>query len=147
MRQITVNLYNFDELNDDAKQKSIDKHREFLSEVMSLDYITDDAKTIGLNITGWDLYHRSIDGELTEELPEVVKLIKENHGSVTPTYQLAERYKNKHGYDAEETFSKELMQLYLAQLHYEYEYQLEDAQIIESITINEYEFTEKGELA
>lgn len=147
MRTIEVKLYHFDELNDDAKQKAIDKHREFIAEVMDLDYITEDAKTIGLSITEWDLYHNSINGNLTEDLPTVVKLVKENHGDQTATYLLAEQYKNKHGEDAEHEFAQALLQEYLLLLQKDYEFQLEDEQIIESITINEYEFTEDGKLA
>lgn len=147
MRIIEVKLYHFNELSEDAKQKAIADHRDFIAEVMNLDYITEDAETIGLHITEWDLYRQIINGNLTKELPEVVKLIKANHGDKTATYLLAEQYKNKHGYDAEETFSKELMQLYLTILQKDYEYQLETEAIIESIAINEYEFTEDGKIA
>jgi len=146
MRTIQVELYQFNELSEDAKQKAIEQ----LGDIDYYDWwssVYEDAETIGLKITSFDIYHRAIDGDLTEELPTVVKLIFANHGKTTDTYQLAMRYKNKHGEDNEEEFRIALLQEYLSILDEEYNYLTSEEAIIETITVNEYEFAEDGRLA
>lgn len=45
MKKVTINLYEFEELNEDAKQKAIQEHRNFLLSVMQPnDFISGDAE-------------------------------------------------------------------------------------------------------
>jgi hypothetical protein len=45
MKKVTINLYSFDELNEAAKQKAIDDHRNFeLSIMQESDFISGDSE-------------------------------------------------------------------------------------------------------
>lgn len=45
MKKVTINLYSFDELNEDAKQKAIDDHRNFELSIMDEnDFISGDPE-------------------------------------------------------------------------------------------------------
>jgi len=148
MRTIEVKLYTFNELSEEAKNKALEKLAEINVNYEWYEYIYEDAKSIGLNITEFDVdYRYNIEGKLTEELPTVVKAILANHGDTTDTYTLAMQYKNKHGDDNEDKFLKELLQCYFKMLQDDYRYLTSEEAIIETILANEYEFLDNGKLA
>lgn len=149
MRKFTTEhtVYDFDELSSEARQKAVEALYDLNVDFDWWDGIYDDANTIGLKITSFDLYRHDITGNLTEDMPTVCKLIMENHGETTSTYLLAKRNQHKHGEDNEETFLKELLEEYLSILQDDYDYLTSEEAIIEAIKANEYEFYEDGELA
>src|ERR1700687_4493128 len=83
MREIMTKLYRFDELTDAAKEKARDWYREDVLDYDWYDYIYEDAKTIGLKITGFDLGRaQNVDGELLEmpiKVDEFLKRLFEEH--------------------------------------------------------------------
>lgn len=149
MRTFTTKhtVYEFKELSEDAKQKALENLADVNVELDWWDFTEDDAKQIGLNITEFDTYRRTINGELTEGLQTVCKAILAEHGDSTATYQLAVKWQNKHGEDNEEQFKKALLEEYLSILEKEFEYLTSEESIIETIEDNEYEFYEDGRLA
>lgn len=155
----TRTLYNFDELPDDIKKKAIEKLYDINVDHDWWDSTYDDAKTIGLKITGFDTGRRNdITGKLIFPALDVVKNIIKEHGETCDTYKLAMKYlgvlqthhDNEDEYQIEETsaeFEQSLKEEYLSILRKEMEYlQSEDA-IKETIEANEYEFDEHGNLA
>jgi hypothetical protein len=169
MRIKEIKLYHFSELSDSAKDKAV----SHLSDINTdsdfwFDSITDEAKELGLHITEWDLYRRSIKGSFTKPEEEVAKDIKLNHGNSCETYKTATDYLKaleelrKHDNDnkdlqdelddepdtesIDEEFLYSLLQDYLHMLQFDYDYATSREAIIETIEANEYEFTEEGEL-
>ena len=161
MREITIKAYQYDELNEKAKTKA----REWFALVTAGDefweFTYDDAENIGIKITGFDLYRRTIGGEIITSAPEVIESIMRDHGKDCATYKTALRYKP--AFEAlegkrdanDETFEDEfesvegefihdILEDYLSLLQEESDYRQSDEYIEEGIRINEYEFTEEG---
>jgi hypothetical protein len=168
---ITRNLYPFDELSEEAKDKARNLWREASCHDEWWECIYDDAKEIGLKITGFDLNNRKeIDGEFTLSAAEVVRNILNNHGETcdtrstaeaflkefTPLYadyldEYSEKYESREAeeelLEMEGEFLKSLLQDYFSILGKEYDYYYSDEQVEEAIACNEYEFTEEGKRA
>ena len=172
MKTITVDLYTFDELNDKAKEKAIEDHRQYGLGYSWWDFIYEDARLVGLKIDGFDLYRRDITGELTMSMPESISEITKNHGKMCDTHKMASifgvqyallandpdvQYRiNEKGLDAADAmeevasiplareYKQALLHEYFMKLKTEYEEMTSDEGIIESIHCNEYWFTEDG---
>lgn len=155
-----INIYKFDELSDEAKEHAIEKLYDLNLYYDWWDYITDDAKDIGLTLIEFDIDRGYIDLEFHEEPKEVAYLIIKNHGKQCETYKdavnyLVERHSIKKkivkpiDYTYEENrddFLKELSGSYLNLLRSQYEYLTSEEAIIETIESMDYDFTEDGEL-
>ena len=133
------------------------------------EWIYEDAATIGLKITGFDTDRGSyVEGDLTESALDVAKLIMENHGESCETYGTAKNFieaeakerkafESKEDYDEEYEesdeyeeleldFERDLKNDYLAMLRRDLEYQTSREGIVETIEVNDYDFTEDGKL-
>lgn len=161
MKIKTINVYLFDELSDDAKQKAIADNCD-----INVDYgwwhsIYDDAKMIGLKITGFGLdrnrhctgHEMSNTNTLT-----IAQKIKIEHGFDTPTYELAEQYIKDYAAldddidtgelrDFENEFLNSLLEEYSILLQKEYEWLTSEETIVDSLRANQYEFLEDGSRA
>jgi len=159
MRIKEVKLYQFDELSPSSQDHAISHLSDInVDSDFWFDCIIDEAKELGLNITEWDLYHRSIKGSFTKSEEDVAKSIKKEHGESCETYHDAVGYLKElesiqSSKDDEpdteaidEEFLHSLLQDYLSLFNKEYEYQTSKEAIIETIKANEYEFTEEGDL-
>lgn len=162
-KTVTVTLYQYSELNDEAKEVARDWWREgTTSDVydQSCEYVKDDAAAIGLAIVQLTEREPS-EGRFTKSPPEVIKAIMENHGAECETYRTAERFKKlfiaaeDEACGLEDTFierTEELAKDFLEMLLEDYrvmrdredEYQLSDEMVAENIEANEYDFTEDG---
>lgn len=92
MRTETIvrTLYQFDELSDKAKGKARDWYRVGALDYEWWNYIYDDAATVGLRITAFDLDRRKgVEGKLTIGLAESCKAILKEHGPSCGTHKLA----------------------------------------------------------
>ena len=173
MRTETISrtLYTFDELSEQAKDKAREWWRAGALALAWWEFIYEDAESVGLKITGFDLDRRlGATGEFFRCPVEVAERIKENHGESCETYStsiafLKEREifmdgaeKDEYGdlatyklegelEDIENDFLKSLLEDYAIMLQKEYDWQLEDEQAEEGLRANEYEFTEYGEIA
>jgi hypothetical protein len=155
-------VYSFDELSDEGKEQALDKLRHINVEHDWWDSTYDDAKTIGLEISGFDIDRGSyVEGDLTMSMGESIKAIIENHGGSTDTHKLAKEYQARLEEieratldddlgdaieELEDEYKDRLCEEYLSMLRKEYEYLVSDEAIIDIIEANEYEFTEDGEL-
>lgn len=146
MRVIQTEVYKFDELDEQAQDKAIETMADINVDYSWWDSTYDDASNIGLEITEFDTYRHTIDGNLTDDLQGVCKSIMANHGETCDTYKLAEQWQHKHGEDNEQEFKKLLLEEYLSILTKEYDYLTEREAIVETIEANEYEFTKDGGL-
>lgn len=92
MRTETIvrTLYHFDELSERAKDTAREWYREGALDYDWWDCIYDDAATVGLKITSFDLdRRRGVKGTLTMSLVESCKAILKEHGPDCDTYKLA----------------------------------------------------------
>lgn len=174
MREDTIitKVYPFDELSDEAKETAIEKLYYINVEHEWWEATYEDAKTIGLTIEEFDLdQNRQCEGKWTEDVEDVAHLIIENHGEQCETYTDAMAFLTAYStaratfnatndYDPEyeefdesdeyeelcSEFLRAICEDYSIILQKESEYLQSEEAIIESIEVNEYEFTEAGEL-
>lgn len=144
MKTIKTNVYTFDELDDKAKEKA----RQWYIEVSAGDewweYTYEDAKTIGLEITSFDLDHnRHAKGKFTKPAKEVAKAILREHGDMTETYKTAVGFLGDDDI-SEDDFLASLLEDYSIMLQRESEYVVSDEAVDENISANEYTFTKDG---
>lgn len=144
MRTITMNVYSFGELSDEAKEKAIDAMRYAEVQHEWWEYVYYAAEMVGVNINEFDIdraSHCSIDFQQSPEFTayEIVA----NHGKTCDTYGDAEAF-IAGGELYPILFKQNLSESYLAMLRREYEYLTSDKAVIEMIEANEYEFTEGG---
>jgi len=135
-------VFQFSELSDDAKKVAIEQLNDInVADFDWWSYTYDDAKSIGLKITSFDLDRHQIDGVLVNTAHEICPKIIAEHGEQCGTYALAKKWLNDY---MESDFLKELCGEYLTILRDEYDYLISDEAIISTIEINEYEFLESG---
>lgn len=168
MRTIRTKVYQFSELSKAAQQKAIEWGSDLNVNFDWWDFIYEDASTIGLKITGFDIDRASyVNGDFTLSPNEVAANIFNEHGEDCETYKTAAKFmkewqpvfseymdENSEKYesgdsenelqDIEDSFLKSLCEDYLKMLRDEYEYQTTEKAIIETIEANEYEFTQDG---
>ena len=88
-----ITIYQFDELDEIAQEKAIETCSGYNVNHDWWEHTCDqDAATIGLKITGFDLYRGTIEGDLSEYLLDSCKLIRINHGKDTETFDTARQY-------------------------------------------------------
>ncbi len=151
---IETPVYNFNDLDDDAKAEARNWWREGALDYEWWDSTFEDAETLGLKITGFELDRgRHATGQLTKYVGDVIRLIMENHGKDCETYKTALEYQSavveaeNHDNDTDEIedeFLKSILEDYSIMLQHEYEYQLSDEVADDMITANGYTFTETG---
>ena len=160
MKTKTINLYEFDELSDQAKQRAIANNCG-----INVDYwewyhsVYDDAENIGLKITGFDLdRNRHCTGKAVDDVLTIAHKIKTEHGFDTPTYELANEFIKDYAaldedIDADELrdfkneFLKSILEEYSILLQKEYEWLTSKESIEDALRANEYEFLEDGSRA
>jgi len=140
MKTVEIELFSYAELEDDAKEKACDWYREGSYDYEWWEYIYEDAKTIGLEITSFDCDHGTIDGELLDSVESCCALIMENHGKFCDTYTLAKEGKEY----TENEFKLALLEEYLSMLRKEAEYMVSEEAVSENIEANDYTFTADG---
>ena len=155
MRTETINIYQFEELSDDAKETA----RQWYREASSYDEwwwsVYEDAEQIGIKITSFD--DHNITGEFILSAQSVINKIKTDHGPQCETYKTAMEYDGKtitedeEGYEVVEDdiiddFLHDILEDYRITLKKEYEWLNDDEQVDDNIICNEYEFTSDGSI-
>lgn len=146
-KTIETVVYTFDELDEKAKEKAREWWRRLGLESDWYESTYEDAKTIGLEIDGFDCDRHKIEGHLTCTVGKCVSKIIANHGKDCDTYKLARdfywhrHHKNAHPSD---DFEHDLLECYLSMLRAEAEYMMSDECVDENIRCNEYDFTKDG---
>lgn len=155
MKTNTIELYQYHELSDEAKERAKDWYLSVSDFDFSWECMQEDAKNVGLILESWEAYrYCKMSYDLSPK--EVVKLIKENHGESCDTYKTACEYENLLTYinedgdevedeDKENDFLHALEEDYRVMLDKDYEYTQSDKYISETMESNEYTFLENGE--
>ena len=171
MKTITVNLYSFNELNGEAKKVAIEKLSDINVDYQWWECTYEDAKNIGLKITGFGLdRNRHATGSFLLSASEVAANVLSQHGNECETYKTAENFMNEwqpifndymnedgENYesheledklnDLESEFLDSLLEDYSIILQNECDYLQSEEAIIQTIEANDYFFTENGKLA
>lgn len=166
MKTKTINIYSFDELSDDAKETARNWYRDGALDYDWWEFVYEDAERVGLKITGFDLdRRRHAEGKFTDAPEDVAGSILKEHGDTCETYKTAAQFiadrasliadledgtevEDTEAYeDLKEEFLKSLLEDYSIILQNEYEYQLSDECVDETIRANDYEFLESGKRA
>ena len=165
MKTIQVNLYQFSELSEDAKEKAISKLYDINVDFDWWSYLYEDAKQIGLKIKEFDLdRNRYCKGEFINFPTETAEKILLEHGKDCETYKTAKEFLNDLNEltskfeniedcpeddieDLENEFLYSLCKDYSILLQKECEYLQSSEAIIETIEANEYYFDENGNLS
>lgn len=141
MKTIQITLYDFDELSEEAQEKAIINQFDVNVDHDWWDFVYEDANTIGLHISSFDIDGRgSITAHLTR-IDMVVQSILKNHGNECETYKIAMQYLKDHDYNR---FEYKIKKEYLNMLRREYAYETSDEAIKETIKANEWTFTVDG---
>ena len=174
MQTKTYNVYTFNELSDEAKEKAMDNLRDVNVSYEWWDATYYNAKEIGLAIESFDLdRNRHATGKFIDRVENVARLIILTHGAHCETHKTAlayqqdrdalvsklsdgkntsvVTYENETEFDEQcdeldAQFLKDLLENYSINLQRESDYQTSDEAIIETIEANEYEFTSDGKI-
>ena len=173
MKTITTktDVYKFDELPDDVKEKAIENLYDINLYYDWWDGIYDDAENVGLKINEFDIDRGSyVKAEFIEDACFTANKIIENHGEMCETHKTAKQFlidrdeivntaeKDADGEftdeyqldqnldDVENEFLKSISEDYRIILTKEYEYMSSEKAIIETIEANEYDFTLDGKI-
>lgn len=170
MRTQQIKLYNFDELSDEIKEKVLNKFRDINTDFNWHDFLEyefkEDLKNKGITFDGlnFDLYRRDIslnkpsiedykkvishfaDNDIKTQ--ELLKVIEDNDEEINIEIHSNPRGDTTQLYINDEISEKfnDLLYSYLNQLNKEYEFQISDDAIKETLNVNEYEFLENGDI-
>jgi len=168
MKTVKINIYQFNELSEVAKQNAINEFSNINTDFNWWEFTYMDAENIGLKITSFDLdRNRSANGHFILSACEVAQNIINEHGASCETFKTAnnflenwqpifndyldensENYENKSLEDVlldlENDFLNSLLEDYSIMLQNEYEFLQSDKAIEETIISNEYEFLIDG---
>jgi len=170
MKTRKINTFSFEELSEKAKQKVIESLSTINVDFDWWENTYEDAKNIGLKITSFDLdRNRHAKGEFLLSANEVAANIVNAHGIGCNTFDTANKFleewqpvfnnymdKTSEDYESqelenklqeiEEEFLNNLLEDYSIILQNECEYLQSEEAIKETISANQYEFTEEGKL-
>lgn len=158
MKTITINLYSFDELSKEVKQKALEKYSYINVEHDWWHGTYEDAKNIGLKITGFDLgRNKHAKGKFLLSANDVADNIIKNHGESCNTYSLAVEFlaakdnmsteeENLDLETLEETFLDYLLEAYANMLQEECDYLQSEEAVLETFEANDYTFEENGKM-
>lgn len=173
MEQVTINLYSFDELSENAKEIALIKLCDINVDHEWYEFTYEDAKNVGMKIKSFDLYRNDIDIDFLYSMDDIASKIMSDHGNECETYllsssflqnraELVAKYSNgintelvdEDNFDEfdeeieylEQEYMHELKEEYLSILKKEYEYLTSSESIIDTIKCNEYQFTEDGSI-
>ena len=92
-RQIVKTIYQYDELNESAKERALGWYAQCVFYHEWWDCIYDDAQRIGLKIEEFDLNrNRHAKGYLINRMEDVCRAITKAHGKICGTHKLATQY-------------------------------------------------------
>lgn len=161
MKTIEIKVYSFNELSEDAQTKVLQNFTDINTHYNWWDNVYEDAKNVGLKITGFDLdRNRHATGEFLLSASEVAQNILNEHGETCETWQTANNFleeftpkfaeymqtEENEGelIEIENDFLNSLLEDYSIILQKEYEYLISEKAIKETIEANEYQFLENG---
>ena len=156
----TYNVYKFDELTDEQKQKAIDNLRDINVDYDGCDYVDEDG---AITLQQLDTYRGECDIEFTNSAEETARYITANHGEHCDTYKTSKNFLDEYAKieplyikgdesfddlysDLCQEYKNELASDYLKILRDDESYRYSDEAIIETIQANDYDFTIDGKI-
>lgn len=174
MKTIEIQLFKFDELPDNAKEKALREYYHWNVNFDWWDSIYEDAKNVGIKITSFDIDRGNYCKiEFKYDAESICQRILMEHREGCETYKIALKFlwdycelikkysdgikidvvtdDNYQDFDNEDIelnseLHHELSEEYLSILRKEYEYLTSEEAIIEALEANEIEFTIEGEI-
>ena len=157
METITLNIYKVSELSGKAQTYVLDKYREVMTDYQWWDFIYEDAQRLGLEISAFDTYYKTISIEYTDDAEDTANKIIYEYGQGPHLYLLASKFLEEYTklvtadeqddddikYIQDE-FLRELGEEFLSILDKEYEWRTSDEAITEYLEDNQYMFTANG---
>ena len=174
MKTKTINLYQFDELSEDAKAKAIERLSDINVDYQWWESVYEDARDVKLKLTEFDLdRNKHCKGTFIDGAHDTAALIIAKHGKNCDTYKTAQAFLSNWGElvnkysdgvktdvvaegneyafdgaadDLEYMSLHDLLEDYADILQRECDYLQSEEAIIETIKANEFWFTEDGKL-
>ena len=163
MRTIEIKVYKFEELDKQTKEKVIENYRYInVEDTLWYDFIKVDFNRLGLDIQAFDLDRGNYAKIYIDNFEETSNNIIDEFGDSVPIKQTAKNYideynkiqanfKNDEDIEREleildEEYQKEYSEDILSYLKAEYEWEITDQAIIETIEANDYDFTTEGKI-
>ena len=158
MKTISVNLYEYKELSDKAKETARNWWLEGRDNQFEWDNMQEDAKNIGLKLKGRNS-RDTMEGDFISSARECAEKIIKEHGKTCETFKTAKAFlvelkKADKEYkktgseamkeEAEHDFLLSLCEDYRIMMDKEEEHQCSDEAIEEAMEANEYTFLEDG---
>lgn len=150
MKTIQINLYEFKELSEKSKEKAVYSLYDLNINYDWWDSVYKDAENVGIKIKGFSLSGNNyISVEISDVRSTILKIMK-NHGNKCDTHIAARAYSDTQtrilDYLKKHVFTEAIKKTYFKMLRDEYRHRTSDDAIIETIKVNEYYFTDNGEL-
>ena len=167
MKTIELKLYKFEELTEEMQEKAMEKYWDFNVDYDWWDCTYMDAENVGLKISGFDIDRGSYCNiDFIEDAEYTANEIIEEHGPDCETYRDSENFLKEFevlndkfndefldDYEVDDEIENlkdeylhSLSENYRIMLQKEYEYLTSEDAIRESLIINDYDFTENGEI-
>lgn len=154
MKTIETIVYEYDELSEEAKEKAREWCAKGIADYDWWDCVYYDAKEVGIEITGFDLYRYEITGKLLDDAVTVAEKIIKEHGPETETaitaraflkdYALIPNANEDAKEEAVEDFTHDILEDYRIILQREYDGMFDREYLEDAIRANEYTFKEDG---
>ena len=157
METITIDIYKVSELSGKVQTYVLDKYRDVMTDYQWWDFLYEDARRLGLEISAFDTYYKTISIEYTDDAEDTANNILSEWGEGTDMYLLASTFLQEYTklvtadeqddddikYIQDE-FLRELGEEFLSMLDKEYEWRTSDEAITEYLEDNQYMFTANG---
>ncbi len=156
IKRTETKVYSFDELSDESKEKAVRVLYDVNLFYEWWESTFEDAKNVGIVIEEFEIDRGSYCRGTIDDKIDTARAILKEHGDSCETWQTAKDFHDAVAKDGDETtdfdilcdeFYCSIMEDYRIILQKEYEYLSSEDAIIETIKLNEYEFTENGNLA
>ena len=163
MRTIEIKVYKFDELDKQTQEKVIENYRYInVEDIIWYDFIKEDFSRLGLEIQAFDLDRGNYAKIYIDNFEDTSKNIIEEFGDSVLIKQTAKNYLDefnkiqanyKEDEDIEreleildEEYEKEYSEDILSYLKANYEWEISDEAITNTIEANDYDFTTEGKI-
>ena len=163
MKTIEIKVYKFDELDEQTKEKVIENYRYInVEDTFWYDWIKEDFNRLGLEIKEFDLGRRNYVKIYIENFEDTSNYIIEEFGDSVLIKQTAKNYlkelkeivsnfKEDEDIDREfetldENYQHEFEADILSYLRANYEHDISDEAVIDTIEANDYDFTTEGKI-
>ena len=163
MKTIEIKVYKFDELDEQTKEKVIENYRYInVEDTFWYDWIKEDFNRLGLEIKEFDLGRRNYVKIYIENFEDTSNYIIKEFGDSVLIKQTAKNYlkelkeivsnfKEDEDIDREfetldENYQHEFEADILSYLRANYEHDISDEAVIDTIEANDYDFTTEGKI-